>query len=482
MGVRSVIMSDLAARGQTVVLVRKVDPATVTLGVGVAGAIATAIVVVGPERILGYQSAAWHLVLETVDACVALLLAYLVYGRFLRANRWQDLLLLQGLALLGAANVLLLLSLVQDDRSGVLDLWLPPSMRVLGTALITAAALLPHRVASWPGWRRWALAPVAVAVTVLTVGVLSQQQHLPRRGDLGVPGEGMAASSSRHPALLVAQLLTLVCFAVAAAAFAVQARGRNDVLLRWLGPACVLGALARLNYLLFPSNQPDWLYSGDVLRTGCYLLLLIAAGREISKYWTSRAQTAVAADRRRLARELHDGVLQELAYIRSEVAAFETVDESRVNRIRAASERAVDEARELVETLSRTGDEALSAVLRRAVAQIAERHDVVLELELDDSISVDPSQSHALVRIAREATLNGVRHGRAEKVTVRLGRSKTGCFLVVSDDGAGFDTEVRTPRRGEFGLVSMRERAEALPGTFDLHSEPGHGTTVTVTW
>lgn len=478
LGVRSVTMSDVAVRRRAVALSRKVDPGTITLAVGVLGAIATTIVVVGPEHLLGYQNASWHLVLETADACIALLLAYLVYGRFRRASQWQDLLLLQGLSLLGTANILLLLSLIQGGRSGVLDIWLPASLRVLGTVAIAAAALLPDRRAGWSGWQRWAFAPVVGAVTLLTIGLDSQARHLPRPGESGVPGEGMPSSTNGHPGLLVAQLLTLTCFTVAAVAFAVQARRRDDVLLRWLGPACAFGALARLNYLLSPSSDPDWLYSGDVLRTGCYLLLLIGAGREISKYWLTRAETAVVADRRRMARELHDGVLQELAYIRAEVAAFSAVDEPRVNRIQAASERAVDEARELVETLSRPGDERLGSVLRRALEPIAERHGVILELDLDDSTAVEPAQSHALVRIAREAVLNGAQHGRAERVKVQLGKT----FLTVADDGIGFDPVLRTPRRDEFGLVSMRERAEALPGTFELDSQPGHGTTVTVRW
>jgi signal transduction histidine kinase len=477
LGVRSVTMSELAVRGRALVRVRKLDPGTITLAVAVLGAVATTILVVGPEHLLGYQSAAWHLVLETVDACIALLLAYLVYGRFRRASRWQDLLLLQGLVLLGTANILLLLSLIQGGRSGVLDIWLPAALRVLGTVVFAAAALLPDRVAGWAGWQLWAFAPVIAAVTLLTIGLDSQADHLPRPGELEVPGEGMPSSTNGHPGLLAAQLLTLACFSLAAAAFAVQARRRDDVLLRWLGPAFALGALARLNYLLFPSRQPDWLYTGDVLRTGCYFLLLIGAGREISKYWLSRTRTAVAEDRRRMARELHDGVLQELAYIRSEAAAFSTVDELRVNRIQAASERAMDEARELVETLSRPGDERLGSVLRRAVEPIAERHDVILELDLDDTVAVGPAQSHALVRIAREAVLNGAQHGRAERVKVQLDRNS----LTVADDGQGFDPVLRTPGRG-FGLVSMRERAEGLPGRFDLDSQPGHGTKVTVRW
>lgn len=452
------------------------------LVVALIGAVGTAITVAGPERILGHQSAAWHLVLETVDACVALLLAYLVYGRFRRSNRWQDLLLLQGLVLLGIANVLLTLRLIEGGRSGVLDLWLPPSMRVLGTLLIAAAALLPGRPVQRPGWQRWALAPVGAAVVVLVVVLRWQEDQLPRAADPSLPDEGLPAATNGHPALLVAQLVTLTCFGVAAVAFAVQARGRDDVLLRWLGPACALGAFARLNYLLFPSSRPDWLYSGDLLRTGCYLLLLIGAGREISRYWQFQAEVAVANDRRRLAREMHDGVLQELGYIRSEVAAFSAVDEQRVNRILGASERALDEARQLVETLGRPDDEPLGFVLHRAVEQIAERYGVTLELDLDDSVPADRAQRHALVRIAREAVLNGVRHGHADRIRVRLGRDADDCFLVVEDDGTGFDPVQRTHQRTGFGLVSMRERAEALPGTFQLVSRPHDGTTVTIRW
>jgi signal transduction histidine kinase len=299
-----------------------------------------------------------------------------------------------------------------------------------------------------------------------------------QKDSLPQPGPG-AGSTNGHPALLVPQILTLTCFAVAAVAFTVQARSRDDVLLRWLGPACALGAFARLNYLIFPSDHPDWLYSGDVLRTGSYFLLLVAAVREISRHWAAQAVAAVAEDRRRLAREMHDGVLQELGYIRSEISAFRVVDEQRVERILGASDRALDEARQMLEALGRADDESLGLVLHRAVEQVAERYDVALDLELDESIVVDRAQRHALVRIAREAVLNAVRHGRVGRVRLELGRDPAGSYLRVADDGAGFDPEVR---RTGFGLISMRERAKALPGTFELNSRPGGGTTVMIRW
>ena len=86
----------------------------------------------------------------------------------------------------------------------------------------------------------------------------------------------------------------------------------------------------------------------------------------------------------------------------------------------------------------------------------------------------------ALVRISREAVANAVRHGSAGQVRLTLSRADD-LRLTVSDDGCGFDpgARARTPAAG-FGLVSMRERAEALGGTLAVVSAPGAGTTIDV--
>ena len=72
-----------------------------------------------------------------------------------------------------------------------------------------------------------------------------------------------------------------------------------------------------MNYVLFPSIYSDWLYTGDLLRTASYVVLLVGAAREITGTSRPRRRVAVLDDRRRLARELHDGLVQELVYIRS---------------------------------------------------------------------------------------------------------------------------------------------------------------------
>jgi hypothetical protein len=79
-----------------------------------------------------YRNAAAHLVLDTVDACVALLASYLFYARLQRSRRLQDLLLLQGLLLLAVASMgtsAVLLSAL-EDRAGRLEVWLPLTIRV----------------------------------------------------------------------------------------------------------------------------------------------------------------------------------------------------------------------------------------------------------------------------------------------------------------------------------------------------------------
>jgi signal transduction histidine kinase len=78
----------------------------------------------------------------------------------------------------------------------------------------------------------------------------------------------------------------------------------------------------------------------------------------------------------------------------------------------------------------------------------------------------------------REALTNAVDHGRARNVTLELRRRRKDVVLLVSDDGYGFDPTVAT---AGFGLVSMRERIEALGGVFRLRSEVGRGTEIEVT-
>ena len=260
-----------------------------------------------------------------------------------------------------------------------------------------------------------------------------------------------------------------------------QAARRDDELLRWLGAACALGALARVNYAIFPSLYTDWLYTGDALRTGFYLLLLIGAARELSQYWRSQTHTAVVEDRRRLARELHDGLLQELAYIRAEGHRI-PVDSPVRGHILAAADRAADEARAAVHALGAKTDESLGFVLHRTARELAERHGVDLQVDLDDAVEVNADQRHALTRITREAVANAIRHGRAQRVAIELSRCNGSHSLAIRDDGVGFDVHDALRSGTGFGIVSMQDRARAIPGSLEIESADGQGSEVRVAW
>lgn len=234
--------------------------------------------------------------------------------------------------------------------------------------------------------------------------------------------------------------------------------------MRWLAPACAFACFACLNFLLFPSIISQWLYTGDLLRTAFYLLLLVGAAREIRQYWVAHADAAVMEDRRRLARDLHDGVVQEIGYIKFEVGPLSVVDGARSTRIMGACDRALDEARQAIEVMGSSMREPLGFALHRAVRQVAERYDIAVELDLDDTVTAASDQRHSLLRIVREAVSNAARHGKANWIHVELGRRGGERQLIISDDGIGFDVAKAGTRRTGFGLTSMRERAENLPG------------------
>lgn len=444
------------------------------------GFLVTAGILGTPYLVFGYHSPALHLVIDSVDGCVALLLAYLLHGRFRRSGRLQDLLLAHGLLLLGVAGLALsmLLSHVPLGPPRTVDVWLPLALRLAGAFLVLVSAasgdrLAPRGLSATRGTAPWFLVVVLGAV----LWVL--------RDDLPVALAPSPPASAQHPVvdghwlLLAAQVVSAVCFLGASVLFTAQAATRENGLLRLLGPACALGGFARVSYVLFPSLYSDWLYTGDLLRTGCYGLLLLGALREIGQYWTGYARAAVLDDRRRLARELHDGVVQELGYIRSQGHGIP--DGALRDSVLAACDRALDEARAAVDALGRGSDEPLGFVLHRAAHQVAERYGARVTLDVDDTVDAPPEQRHALVRITREAISNAVRHGQASTVRVRLACDDERRRLVVEDDGQGFEPDL-VPAGSGYGLVSMRDRAAALPGVFGVDSQPGRGTTVEVTW
>jgi signal transduction histidine kinase len=271
----------------------------------------------------------------------------------------------------------------------------------------------------------------------------------------------------------------MALFAAAAVGLAQRAERGGDRLMAWFAVGSVVYAFAGLNYFLFPSLVSQWVYVGDFLRLAFVVILLLGVASEIRRYQESLADTAALEERRRLARELHDGLAQELAFIatQSRWLSRHSDESGQMDPLVVAAERALDESRSAISALTRPLDEPLDAALAQAAEDVAGRVGVRLRLELDEGIDVPASTREALVRIVREAVSNTARHGQASTVTVQLSGGP-GVTVRVGDDGIGFDPAERD--RDGFGLTSMRERARALGGELSVTSAPGDGTRIEV--
>jgi len=188
---------------------------------------------------------------------------------------------------------------------------------------------------------------------------------------------------------------------------------------------------------------------------------------------------AVAQERHRIAREIHDGLAQELAYIRMEALRMAARgNDERVTRLALAAERALEESRGAIATLRRDHETSFSRELTEVAEELTDRAGARLSLRLQPGLEIQPERRQALVRILREAITNGVRHGHATEVALELSGGE-GVRMAVRDNGGGFTPGGPRPSGG-FGLTTMRERAQAMGGDLTIRSDPGQGTLVEV--
>jgi signal transduction histidine kinase len=272
-----------------------------------------------------------------------------------------------------------------------------------------------------------------------------------------------------------------VLYGVAAVGFTRRGAREHDELATWFGVGCVLAAFGYLNYFLFPSLYCEWVYTGDLLRLAFHVVLLIGAAREIASYQRGLTEAAVIEERRRMARDLHDGLAQELAFIGTQSKRLATRSDGAgapsLEQLAAAADRALDESRDVISALTRSLDAPLDQALAEAAEGVGYRFGARVELDLAPGVHVAEETSAELCRIVREAVTNACRHGRCESVRVVLS-ADAGVRVLVTDDGRGFD-QAATPGGG-FGLTSMKERAQRIGGRFTVRSHPGQGAEVEV--
>jgi signal transduction histidine kinase len=200
------------------------------------------------------------------------------------------------------------------------------------------------------------------------------------------------------------------------------------------------------------------------------------------------------AERARLARELHDGPVQELIALgqraemaqrlvaRGDTARAKTL----LEELRGSELETVEELRRLIGALRPVYLEDLGFLpaLDMLVQQAAERTTARVRLEKEGPVQrLAPGVELAAYRIIQEALSNALQHAHAKSIVVRVRSDPQGLALSVTDDGVGFTLPPGPDlftQAGHFGLVGMRERATLLGGTLQVHTAPGEGTQVAV--
>jgi signal transduction histidine kinase len=427
-----------------------------------------------------YQNRALHVAKETAAAAVLLFVAALLFGRFRRSGRLLDLLALAGVVVLAGKNLVFsVLGAILAETSGGLTTWRTTGAGMLGAALLAASALAPERILRDRS-RSFALTTASCLAALGILIVIADIFELPAAFSEDDPPETTSELRylSQNTELLVADIGAAVLFMLAGAAFGRRAERESDEFQLWLGIGSVIAAIGYLNYTLFPSAYTDFLYLGDVFRITAVVAWGIGTVREIARYQSGYARAAVLEERRRVARDIHDGVAQELAFISSHMDELKaaTTRTDLADVMMESVQRALDETRGAISALGRPAHEPFHLALASTAEEITSRLGADLELDMDRAVAVPPAWEEALPRILREAVANAVRHGRARTITVRL-RDVDRIWMRVSDDGRGFD--LSDPTSG-FGLIGMKERTESLGGEFKLESQPGRGTSVEV--
>jgi len=185
------------------------------------------------------------------------------------------------------------------------------------------------------------------------------------------------------------------------------------------------------------------------------------------------------AERRRIAADLHDGVIQDLAGLAFSLAATrgKTPDQAGVETAERTVRQAVADLRKtLLEIAPPVGGPGLSAALD-ALADPLRRSGIDVNVQIDPDLVVSPQAEALIVRAAQEALRNAARHSGAARVDVTASSGPETGILEVRDDGHGFDSSRVTPA-GHWGLVGMRERAASIGATLSVTSAPGKGTEV----
>jgi signal transduction histidine kinase len=436
---------------------------------GLLGA-ALALFVAYPTLRSSYDLPQARLVLDTAVTLAGAIVAVLAGVRFAVEGRRLDLLLCGGFS--AAAATTLAFSIGPVLGGGSLqraEAWAGVGGRLLAATLIAAAPFATGRISARGRALVNSLALVAIALVVVWGLSRSIGVALPRlAGD----------DRGQQPFLLTAALAFQALLSlVALVGFGLRLRSRGQDLYRWLALAATLALFAELHYVFTPLVSSRFVSQGDFLRLLSYSVLLVGVWRAIQHAEFGRA---VAEERARVAREIHDGLAQYLFAVSTHASMLENgaPPAETLAHLKEAAAAAQQEAKFAVLALSSAGGTApFDAALQRYIEFLTADGALEVELEIDKKIRLAPDEQIEVFRIVQEGLANARKHAGARSAEVRIAEQAGQRIVTVTDDGAGFDEDAIAAGQG---LKNMRARTATIGGGFRLRSRPGRGTALEV--
>ncbi|HEY5630373.1 MAG TPA: sensor histidine kinase, partial [Candidatus Limnocylindrales bacterium] len=455
------------------------------------------------------------LVLDTLTTVVTLSVAVLAWVRF--RERGEPVAPFQAaaflvLAIANGLNVGLVVTGL--DRQAGMTLGVPgqaPLYDFTLARLFAAALLVLGGVGALRAWRLDHAGGIVLgsAFAVVTMFVLVQvgADRLPSLGAVSTywlpTGEAdlTAALPTPMPLGAAVQVLGAALFLWAAGLARRLYRRDQSIADAYVAVGLVFAAFAQVDAAFYPSIYTGLVTGGDVLRLAFDVTLLLGiqaeagatlsrlrrANERLARLRVVELERAGLEERTRLARELHDGLAQDLwlAKLKSRRLAGlpDLGAEGRclAGEVGDAIDAGLAEAQQAVAALRLSGEPAgtLCEVMSRSMDEFADRFGLRAELECGSDVPALPARAQAeALRITQEALNNVRRHADATVVRVKVAVNGGRLVLVVGDNGRGFDPEAVGP--SAFGLASMRERAALIGGELSIESQPHDGTRVSL--
>ena len=407
------------------------------------------------------------LVLETTMALAGVLVALLAGVRFSVTGLRTDLLLAAGFLIWSLSTVAFAIIPALDGASlDRADGWAALAGSIAGQGLIAVAPFVGGRSRV----RDRALRDTVLAAAAAWLLLRAHGSALPAL----TAQPGVAAPPGLDSALAVQAFLNLL----AVVGWGRRLARTGDDLAKWLALGFTLQLFAALHLVFSPPGGTNYVAAGEYLRLLAFALMLVGAWRAIRSAEVGRA---VAEERARVAREIHDGLAQYLFAVSTHAQMLEAgTPVGEVGpQLKQAAALAQQEARFAILALSSaSGTAPFDSALRRYVEFLTADGELAVDLEIDPAIRLAPDEQIEIFRIVQEGLGNVRRHANATRAEVVIGRRPSGeRFVAIEDDGEGFPPE--TPTAGH-GLRNMRDRASSIDGGFSVRSTPGLGTALEV--